>query len=415
MSDGEESTIEALELMFDKLMSGTDVEPLQKLMAHLGFEEKHWRERKQSYMMKALRREAESQETNDDKIAILNRMIARLMLEIERSVPPTAEDVIVKDVKDVDESKPATTAMTSRTLAEPRDVLSATTSILRKQFRITGSIGPDKLSYVTVCRQIREGRDNGFTEGEIISGVLNAVSDKLLRNYLEMLPDLSLTSLTEQLRIEYKEKTPTEYFQELINAKQQKGEDSNSFVIRALELRDKVIFTAQNEEGSIPYHREQVKRMFLSTLETGLTEEVAMKVRPYLLDPTVSDITLRNQINKAETSIKMRMMKDGTLKSNDKDAPKTAKVGGVSTEDKMTKLVQDLQKQMDSLQTKMQQMSTSAPRTRQRPICDRCKRDGATYCTHCMNCGQEGHTSRGCLERRQRSGNGQQLRQRDSS
>ena len=90
MSDGEESTIEALELMFEKLMSGTDVEPLQKLMAHLGFEEKHWRGRKQSYMMKALRREAESQESNDDKIALLNRMIARLMLEIERSVPSCA-------------------------------------------------------------------------------------------------------------------------------------------------------------------------------------------------------------------------------------------------------------------------------------------------------------------------------------
>ena len=124
------------------------------------------------------------------------------------------------------------------------------------------------------------------------------------------------------MRIEYKEKTPTEYFQELINAKQQKGEDSNNFIIGALELRDKVIFTAQNEEGSMPYHREQVKQMFLSTLETGLTEEVAMKFRPYLLDPTVSDITLRNQINKAETSIKMRMMKDGTLKSNNKEAPR---------------------------------------------------------------------------------------------
>ena len=204
MSDGEKSTIEALELMFDRLLSGTDVEPLQKLMAHLGFEEKHWHGRKQSYMMKALRREAESQESNDDKITLLNKMIARLMLEIERSVPPTAEDVIVEDVRDVDESKPATTAMTSRTLAEPRDALSATTSILRKQFRITGSIGPDKLSYVTVCRQIREGRDNGFTEGEIISGILNAVSDKLLRNYLEMLPDLSLASLTEQLQNTFK-------------------------------------------------------------------------------------------------------------------------------------------------------------------------------------------------------------------
>ena len=72
-----------------------------------------------------------------------------------------------------------------------------------------------------------------------------------------MLPNLSLSTLTEQLRIEYKEKTPTEHFQELINAKQQKGEDSNSFVIQALELRFKVIFTAQNEEGSRPYHREK--------------------------------------------------------------------------------------------------------------------------------------------------------------
>ena len=62
-----------------------------------------------------------------------------------------------------------------------------------------------------------------------------------------MLPNLSLSTLTEQLRIEYKENTPTEYFQELIIAKQQKGEDSNSFVIQALELSVKVTFTAQNE------------------------------------------------------------------------------------------------------------------------------------------------------------------------
>ena len=155
MSDSEESVIEGLELMFDKLMSGTDIEPLQKLMAHLGIEEKHWRGRKQSYMMKALRRETESQESNDGKIAILNRMIARLMLEIERKAPLTAnsEDFDVENVRDVDDSKFCIAKTTSRILAKPTDALSATTSVLRKQVRISGSIGPDKLSYVTVCRQ----------------------------------------------------------------------------------------------------------------------------------------------------------------------------------------------------------------------------------------------------------------------
>ena len=118
------------------------------------------------------------------------------MLEIERSAPPTAEDVHVEYVRDVDDSKPATTVITSRTSATPTEALSATTSILRKQFRVTGAIGPDKLSYVTVCRQIREGRDNGFTEGEIIIGVLNAVLDKLLRNYLAMLPNFNIINGT---------------------------------------------------------------------------------------------------------------------------------------------------------------------------------------------------------------------------
>ena len=78
------------------------------------------------------------------------------MLEIERQAPPTAEskDVHVEDVFDVDDSKPSTTAITSRTSAKPTDALSVTTNVLRKQFCITVSIGPDKLSYETVCRQI---------------------------------------------------------------------------------------------------------------------------------------------------------------------------------------------------------------------------------------------------------------------
>ena len=78
MSDSEESAIEALELMFENLLSpksiGTDIEPLQKLMAHLGIEKKHWPGRKQSYLRKVLRQEKESQESIENEIAILNRI-----------------------------------------------------------------------------------------------------------------------------------------------------------------------------------------------------------------------------------------------------------------------------------------------------------------------------------------------------
>ena len=53
------------------------------------------------------------------------------------------------------------------------------TSALKKDFRIIGQVGQsgnkDKLAFSGLCRQIDEGLSKGYTEREVISGVLNAI------------------------------------------------------------------------------------------------------------------------------------------------------------------------------------------------------------------------------------------------
>ena len=302
-------------------------------------------------------------------------------------------------------------ARNSKKKSQNSNLLASATSVLRKQFRISGVVGPDKLSYPAVARQIKEGRDMGFREEEIISGVLNAVGDKTLRNYLEMrvIEDGSLKTLCEHLRMEYQGKTPTEYFQELSDLRQGKEESANTFVMRALELRDKIIFTAEHDEGSVPYDQRQVKLLFLSTLKTGLRKDVAVEIDSYLKDPKVSDVELRNQINKAETSLRKRQQKDEA--ASKLKTPIKPNINAITEKDEEVKnFMKQMQEQMTSLSLKVESLSKKDNKQPNkpgpRPKCSKCKAESVEKCNHCMKCGQEGHISRGCFNR---SGNEKKL------
>ena len=66
-----------------------------------------------------------------------------------------------------------------------------------KDFKIRGFIGEkgqkDKLSYISLLRQIKEGRDKGYTDKEIVNAVLRAITPGLyLRNVLETTENLTL-------------------------------------------------------------------------------------------------------------------------------------------------------------------------------------------------------------------------------
>ena len=51
--------------------------------------------------------------------------------------------------------------------------------------------------------------------------------------------------------------------------------------MRALDLRQKILSASQEEEDSLKYDAEHIKRLFCRTVKTGLQEEgIQNKLRP---------------------------------------------------------------------------------------------------------------------------------------
>ena len=70
------------------------------------------------------------------------------------------------------------------------------TSLLRKDFKIRGIIGnsgqKDRINFVSLTHQINDGRTTGYSDYEILGGVLKAMSpNQHLRNVLETMEGLT--------------------------------------------------------------------------------------------------------------------------------------------------------------------------------------------------------------------------------
>ena len=141
-------------------------------------------------------------------------------------------------------------------------------SLLRREFRIKGQIGEpeqsDKLSFVSLIKQIDSGIAKGYEEHEIIDGVIQAIMPSMkLRSYLETLKGLTLPCLRKTLRSHYKERDSTSLYQGLITMCQGPKESPLSFLFRALDMRQKILFARQEAGSGLSYNPELVQGMFL--------------------------------------------------------------------------------------------------------------------------------------------------------
>ena len=89
---------------------------------------------------------------------------------------------------DIGEEKPEKTVITAAEL---------TNSVLRREFHVFGQIGEpaqaDKLRFVSLANQIGAAIRRGYSQREIVDGVIRAVAPGIhLRSYLESFKDLSL-------------------------------------------------------------------------------------------------------------------------------------------------------------------------------------------------------------------------------
>ena len=134
----------------------------------------------------------------------------------------------------------------------------AANSVLRREFKIAGQIGEpdqtDKLSFVSLTHQIDSALKRGYDEIEIVDAIIRSISPhSSLRSYVETLHDLSLAKLRKILRVHYREKTASALYQLLATACQTPKETAQQFLLRSLDLRNKVIFASQEADCEVSY------------------------------------------------------------------------------------------------------------------------------------------------------------------
>ena len=339
-------------------------------------------------------------------------------------------------------------------IVDPNNV----SSLLRRELKIYGQIGEqgknDQLSFVSLSRQIDTAVEKGYTQKEVVEAVIKAMRPGLqLRSYIETLQDLTLSRLRQILRSHYKEKSGTQLYQELATICQGPKESPDAFLLRALDLRQKVLFASKEADASLKYDPELVQGMFLRSVETGLRDDnILTKFRQVLHVKEISDEDLIQQmgnISSAEAERQARLGKrvkdvqassvvSDDTKEKQKESMEQKKKAEKSSESRILETMEAMQAQIQSLQeeVKSQKSETASkttpgyykganyyrgrqnnpPRNGQEPsrACSECNEKGLSQsCIHCYYCGGENHFARDCLKRQRDQGNGRGLRRGD--
>ena len=144
------------------------------------------------------------------------------------------------------------------------------TPLIRREFKISGQIGEpgqtDKLTFVSLTHQIDSGLKRNYKESEIVDAVIRAISlHSSLRSCVETLNDLSLPKLRKILRVHYREKSASERYQHLATIFQQPKETAQQFLLRALDLRNKVGFASKESECEVQYDEPLIQKTFMKS------------------------------------------------------------------------------------------------------------------------------------------------------
>jgi len=247
-----------------------------------------------------------------------------------------------------------------------------------------------------------------------------------LRSYLETMKELTLAKLRQMLRAHYKQKSGTELYQELTTMCQLPKETPQDFLIRALDLRQQVLFASQAEGGTVKYESSLVHPLFLHAVETGLQDEsVRTKLRPFLQKVDVTDEELMEQINvvvseESERKGKLGATNHKNIRVNclEVEGEQTESVGQVQQKkpgpkkeaksDRPDRLMVTLEAVQSDIAVLKEAMASQNTKERdrvhfrqpfenqRRRVCPACQTANQEFCDHCFRCGSSDHFARGC-------------------
>ena len=275
---------------------------------------------------------------------------------------------------------------------------------LHKDFKISGQIDCKAvISYTSLIRHIETGKQKGYSEVDIIDGVIKAVvPSSSLRSYLDGRPDINLATLRSILRGHYAEKNATELYSELASATQNPKENPNDFLLRVMDLRNRIMFASQEDSNELKYSPELVAGLFRRTVYTGLRDTTLRhEMRKHLCNVAISDAALMCELNQSIIQESERQNKLQSKHSVSQISCTSLEINSVKEAVK-----NDLASEIKSLRLEMTKLKelvgcsqsdvrAKPTNSRSRPGCDVCQSTGK-HCDHCWTCGGSRHRRQQC-------------------
>ena len=144
--------------------------------------------------------------------------------------------------------------------------------------------------------------------------MIKAINPALsLRSNLEGNSDLTLAKMRRILRSHYQDRTATELYHPLSSTVQKVTEKPQEFLIRLLDLKQKVLFASQESESGLKYDPALVHGMFLHSFSIGLlSENIKSDMKSHLQKDTISDEELFEALNVCVSNETERLQKLGS-------------------------------------------------------------------------------------------------------
>ena len=339
--------------------------------------------------------------------------------------------------------------------SEGRPTVTTTTTELHKlklrEFKIAnGNVGVEgSLDYSDLIMQMKEGLAVGYSQKEVMSGVIRATKPgSELRKYLVRNSSMSYEDFKQTLREFYNVRESESIMDEMREMVQGENQDLLKYVMSMCALRDEVFEVSASED--CPPGEALVKKRFVSSLLSGLRKPTVRLEMQAVLKLEPSDPKLFNEVNQIDKRVKENEKKVGSeaqaaevkavevgkkraqrhedawcdetaakleslttqvskleaMISKDAGVNASSKSSDGSLDEKMASLlaqVQQLTAQMQEYQSGgitnglNSNSGGSSGKFRFKNKCDDCEREHK-FCRHCRKCKKEGHKEANCPE-----------------
>ena len=407
MSEATEQQLEVLELQFEDDVHQATIQELLELTQ--GFQLDTSNMTRKSQLLKQIRKYSEgaAESTTEDKILILTNLHNAF-----KKVKKTEESVEDNKPK-VDQATGGASVNNGDNLTDSLNrfvkTLSSNSFEYKRPLKIVGVIAvQDKdnknngISYTNLSSQIADAKAT-YSEDEIVREVKKAISTQSpLRTYFDTQEKLKLKQMLEMLREYYQEKDSSELFTELSQLTQRTSEKSTEFLIRALELRQKLT-SAAKAEGTA-YDEKLITNTFARSCRTGFqNSQVRTYMRPlFSKNPIDDDNTLLKELNIAmaeceETAMKLKNVTPRKVTINEATTSQQA-----TETNTMADALKPLVESMILMQKELKEIKSNnnrKPTTYYKKFdgrCKQCKEKNYSNCSHCFKCGESNHMQRNC-------------------